>query len=85
MYTQLGDMPHVVWFAAIGAQQGSESYPELPGYLIPIVVIFGATVAFTMLWLIGMVTGRLLGQRPPWWRMLIAAYLGGSLGAAFAN
>ncbi|MGE5333570.1 MAG: hypothetical protein ACM3N4_02630, partial [Nitrososphaerota archaeon] len=70
---------------AVASQQGREPPPEIPGILVPVVVVFGATIAFTMLWLVGTVTGRLLGLRPPWWRMLIAAYLGGTLGAALAT
>ena len=72
-------------FLATVAPQGPATHPEIPGILVPVVVVFGGTVAFAMLWMIGTVTGRLLGVRPPWWRMLIAAYLGGSLGAAFAT
>lgn len=80
-----GSAPYAAWFIAMAPQQRLDSHPEIPGYLVPVVVIFGASVAFGMLWLVGTVTGRLLGLRPPWWRLLIVAYLGGSLGAAFAT
>lgn len=71
--------------AANVARSAQEPIHQIPGYLVPIFIIFGGAVAFTMLWLVGMATGRLLGLRPPWWRMLIEAYLGGSLGAALAT
>ena len=71
--------------AASVAQPADEPPHQIPGYLVPIFIIFGGAVAFTILWFVGIVTGRLLGLRPPWWRMLIEAYLGGSLGAAMAN
>ena len=71
--------------AASVARSAQAPIHQIPGYLVPIFIIFGGAVAFTMLWFVGLVTGRLLGLRPPWWRMLIEAYLGGSLGAALAS
>ncbi|HKT40107.1 MAG TPA: AarF/UbiB family protein, partial [Ktedonobacterales bacterium] len=81
----LSGIPGCAIVFAIAPQQAQQTHEQLPGFLVPVVVVFGATVAFTMLWIVGMITGRLLGLRPPWWRMLIAAYLGGTLGAAFAT
>src|SRR5690348_4719036 len=83
--TRMGSLPTFATFLALAPQPDQVRHEPLPGFLVPVVVIFGGTIAFIMLWVIGMVTGRLLGLRPPWWRMLIAAYLGGSLGAAFAT
>ncbi|HEX6122896.1 MAG TPA: AarF/UbiB family protein, partial [Ktedonobacterales bacterium] len=88
MLTRLSGIPEVaaaITVAASLAQQGDGPPHQIPGYLVPVFIIFGGAVAFTMLWLVGAVTGRLLGLRPPWWRMLIEAYLGGSLGAALAT
>jgi|GEM_PF-63034 ubiquinone biosynthesis protein len=82
---RMGSLPAFAIFVALAPQPDQARHEPLPGFLVPVVVIFGGTIAFTMLWVIGMVTGRLLGLRPPWWRMLIAAYLGGSLGAGFAT
>ena len=88
MYAQLSHLPGfgaLITMAAGVAQQSPPERYHIPGYLVPVFVIFGGAVAFTMLWFIGAITGRLLGLRPPWWRMLIEAYLGGSLGAALAS
>jgi ubiquinone biosynthesis protein len=88
MYAQLSHLPGFAALITLAAGVAQQSPPEryhIPGYLVPVFVIFGGAVAFTMLWFIGAVTGRLLGLRPPWWRMLIEAYLGGSLGAALAS
>jgi len=85
MRERMGNLPTFAAFLMLAQQPGEPRHEPLPGFLVPVVVVFGATIAFTMLWVVGMVTGRLLGLRPPWWRMLIAAYLGGTLGAAFAT
>lgn len=85
MRERMGNLPIFAAFLTLAQQPDEPRHEPLPGFLVPVVIVFGATIAFTMLWVIGMVTGRLLGLRPPWWRMLIAAYLGGTLGAAFAT
>jgi len=63
---RMGSLPAFAIFVALAPQPDQARHEPLPGFLVPVVVIFGGTIAFTMLWVIGMVTGRLLGLRPPW-------------------
>jgi ubiquinone biosynthesis protein len=54
-------------------------------FLIALIVLFGITFASLFFTVLALVSGRLLGIRQAWWRMLLATFLGGSVGAGFAE
>jgi ubiquinone biosynthesis protein len=54
------------------------------GILIPITLVLGLAIVLVIVRLVGSIAARLLGIRPPWWRTLIAVYLGATVGSAFA-
>jgi ubiquinone biosynthesis protein len=51
---------------------------------LPITLVISLTVVYVIVRLVGSIAARLLGLRPPWWRTLIAVYLGATAGSAFA-
>ncbi len=52
-----------------------------------IILLIGAGIIFASLFLtmLALISGRLLGIRQAWWRMLLAAALGSSVGSGFAE
>lgn len=66
------------------AQAAPAARQPPPAILLPVAIVIGVTITFLIFLLVGSITSRLLGIRPPWWRTFIAVYLGGSLGSAFA-
>ncbi|HLW02744.1 MAG TPA: AarF/UbiB family protein [Ktedonobacterales bacterium] len=57
-------------------------------YSIFIIIIFGVigfTIAMTFLTMLALISTRLLGIRQAWWRLLLVAFLGSSVGAGFAE
>jgi ubiquinone biosynthesis protein len=66
------------------AKQTQHAHQPPPGILRPITLVLGLTVAFVIIRLVGSISTRLLGIRPPLWRSVIAVYLGATAGSAFA-
>src|SRR5690348_16338194 len=58
---------------------------HLSGILYVLAFIFGLGFGLLFLRVLGAVAARLLGVRLPWWRLLLAASLGSSVGASFAE
>jgi ubiquinone biosynthesis protein len=63
--------------------QAQSAHQPPPGILLPVTVVISLTIVFVIVRLVGSIAARLLGVHPPWWRTLIAVYLGATVGSAF--
>ncbi len=54
-------------------------------FILILAILFGITFVTVFLTIFGTITSRLLGVRQPWWRMLLAMWLGSTVGAGFAE